>query len=138
MNFDDLNEKNFLLFAMKEYDNPQCVEVEEFNDDLRRIKYIKRLFNQYHTENILKERLILNHIIVFYNVFSVQAATRILFYKIDEEFWPMLKTFLLYLSYMPKDKIESIMGKEIRVTDIPMDQGIIDRLREFDKNAIIK
>ena len=136
MKFDDLNEKNFLLFAMKEYDNPQCVEVEEFNDDLRRIKYIKRLFNQYHTENILKERLILNHIIVFYNVFSVQAATRILFYKIDEEFWPMLKTFLLYLSYMPKDKIESIMGKEIRVTDIPMDQGIIDRLREFDKNAI--
>ena len=121
---------------MKEYDNPQCVEVEEFNDDLRRIKYIKRLFNQYHTENILKERLILNHIIVFYNVFSVQAATRILFYKIDEEFWPMLKTFLLYLSYMPKDKIESIMGKEIRVTDIPMDQGIIDRLREFVKNAI--
>ena len=136
MNFDDLNEKNFLLYAMQHYDNPQCVEVEEFNDDLRRIKYIKRLFNQYHTENILKERLILNHIIVFYNVFSVQAATRILFYKIDEEFWPMLKTFLLYLSYMPKDKIESIMGKEIRVTDIPMDQGIIDRLREFDKNAI--
>ena len=123
---------------MQHYNNPQCVEVEEFNDDLRRIKYIKRLFNQYHTENILKERLILNHIIVFYNVFSVQAATRILFYKIDEEFWPMLKTFLLYLSYMPKDKIESIMGKEIRVTDIPMDQGIIDRLREFDKNAIIK
>ena len=136
MRFDDLNEKNFLLYAMQHYDNPQCVEVEEFNDDLRRIKYIKRLFNQYHTENILKERLILNHIIVFYNVFSVQAATRILFYKIDEEFWPMLKTFLLYLSYMPKDKIESIMGKEIRVTDIPMDQGIIDRLREFDKNAI--
>ena len=136
MKFDDLNEKNFLLFAMKEYDNPQCVEVEEFNDDLRRIKYIKRLFNQYHTENILKERLILNHVIVFFNVFSVRAATRILFYKIDEEFWPMLKTFLLYLSYMPKDKIESIMGKEIRVTDIPMDQGIIDRLREFDKNAI--
>ena len=136
MRFDDLNEKNFLLFAMKEYNNPQCVEVEEFNDDLRRIKYIKRLFNQYHTENILKERLILNHVIVFFNVFSVRAATRILFYKIDEEFWPMLKTFLLYLSYMPKDKIESIMGKEIRVTDIPMDQGIIDRLREFDKNAI--
>jgi len=136
LRFDDLNEKNFLLFAMKEYDNPQCVEVEEFNDDLRRIKYIKRLFNQYHTEGILKERLILNHVIVFFNVFSVRAATRILFYKIDEEFWPMPKTFLLYLSYMPEDKIESIMGKEIRVTDIPMDQGIIDRLREFDKNAI--
>ena len=136
MNFDDLNEKTFLLYAMKEYNNPQCVDIDEFNDDLKKIKYIKRLLNQYISEGILKERLLLNHIIVFFNVFSTKAATRILFYKMEEEFWPMLKTFLLYLSYMPKDKIESIMGKEIRVTDIPMDQGIIDRLREFDKNAI--
>ena len=85
MEFDDLNEKNFLLYAMKYYDNPQCVEVEEFNDDLKKIKYIKRLFNQYALEGVLKERLLLNHIIVFYNVFSVEAATRILFYKLDLE-----------------------------------------------------
>ena len=74
MIYHDLNEKNFLLFAMQHYDNPQCVEVEEFNDDLRRIKYIKRLFNQYHLEGTLKERLLLNHIIVFYNVFPVKAG----------------------------------------------------------------
>ena len=136
MEYDDLNEKNFLLFAMQHYDNPQCVEVEEFNDDLRKIKYIKRLFNQYDLEGILKERLLLNHIIVFFNVFKTRAATRILFFKIEEKFWPMLKTFLSYLHFMPEDKIESINGREIRVTDIPMDQGIINRLREFDRDAI--
>ena len=136
MEFDDLNEKNFLLYAMKYYDNPQCVEVEEFNDDLRKIKYIKRLFNQYAMDGTLKERLLLNHIIVFYNVFPVRAATRILFYKIEDKFWPMLKTFLVYLHFMPEDKIESINGKEILVSDLLMDQGIIDSLREFDKNAI--
>ena len=136
MEFDDLNEKNFLLYAMKHYDNPQCVEVEEFTDDLRKIKYIKRLFNQYNVENKLKERLLLNHIIVFYNVFPVEAATRILFFKLDKVFWPMLKTFLIYLSYMPEDKLESINGKIINTSDIPMDQGIIDRLREIDQDAI--
>jgi hypothetical protein len=136
MEFDDLNEKNFLLYAMKHYDNPQCVEVEEFTDDLRKIKYIKRLFNQYAMDGTLKERLLLNHIIVFYNVFPVRAATRILFYKIEDKFWPMLKTFLVYLHFMPEDKIESINGKEILVSDLLMDQGIIDSLREFDKNAI--
>ena len=136
MEFDDLNEKNFLLYAMKYYDNPQCVEVEEFTDDLRKIKYIKRLFNQYAMDGTLKERLLLNHIIVFYNVFPVRAATRILFYKIEDKFWPMLKTFLVYLHFMPEDKIESINGKEILVSDLLMDQGIIDSLREFDKNAI--
>ena len=93
MNFDDLNEKNFLLYAMQHYNNPQCIEVEEFNDDLKKIKYIKRLFNQYVAEGTLKERLLLNHIIVFYNVFPPKAATRILFYKIEEKFWSILKTF---------------------------------------------
>ena len=134
MEFDDLNEKNFLLYAMKYYENPQCVEVEEFNDDLKKIKYIKRLFNQYAIEGVLKERLLLNHIIVFYNVFSVEAATRILFFKLEEEIWPMLKTFLFYLNFLP-NKIESIDGKEILTDDIPMDQGIVDSLRKFDKET---
>ena len=135
MKFDDLNEKNFLLYAMKEYNNPQCVDVDEFNDDLKKIKYIKRLLNQYISEGNLKERLLLNHIIVFFNVFTTKAATRILFYKMEEEFWPMLKTFLFYLNYMPEDKIESINGREIIVTDILMDQGIIDSLRQFDRES---
>ena len=135
MKFDDLNEKNFLLYAMKEYNNPQCVDIDEFNDDLKKIKYIKRLLNQYISEGILKERLLLNHIIVFFNVFSTKAATRILFYKMEEEFWPMLKTFLFYLNYMPEDRVESINGREILVTDIPMDQKIIDSLRQFDRES---
>jgi len=133
LNFDDLNEKNFLLYAMQHYDNPQCVEVEEFNDDLRKIKYIKRLFNQYFLGGELKERLLLNHIIVFFNVFQTKAATRILFFKLEDKFWPVLKPFLFYLQFMPEDKIESINGKEILVTDIFMDQGVIDSLRKFDE-----
>ena len=132
MVFDDLNEKNFLLYAMKEYDNPQCVQVEEFYDDLKKVKYIKRLFNQYLNEGVLKERLLLNHIIVFYNVFPVRSATRILFLKIEEEFWPILKTFLVYLSYMP-EIIDSINGRAIISDNIQLDQGVVDKLRIFDR-----
>ena len=132
MIFDDLNEKNFLLFAMKEYDNPQCVQVEEFYDDLKKVKYIKRLFNQYLNEGVLKERLLLNHIIVFYNVFPVRSATRILFLKIEEEFWPILKTFLVYLSYM-SEIIDPINGRTILSDDIQLDQGVVDKLRIFDR-----
>ena len=135
MIFDDLNEKNFLLYAMKEYNNPQCTEVEEFNDDLKKIKYIKRLLNQYVSEGVLKERLLLNHIIVFYNVFPPAAATRILFFKIEEKFWPILKPFLFYLKLMPEDRIESVMGKEIKTNEILMDQGIVDSLRKFDRES---
>ena len=132
MVFDDLNEKNFLLYAMKEYDNPQCVQVEEFYDDLKKVKYIKRLFNQYLNEDVLKERLLLNHIIVFYNVFPVRSATRILFLKIEEEFWPILKTFLVYLSYMP-EIIDSINGRSILSDEIQLDQHVVNRLRIFDR-----
>ena len=135
MIFDDLNEKNFLLYAMKEYNNSQCTSIDEFNDDLKKIKYIKRLLNQYVSEGVLKERLLLNHIIVFYNVFPPAAATRILFFKIEEKFWPILKPFLFYLKLMPEDKIESIMGREIRTNEILMDQGVIDSLRKFDKES---
>ena len=128
MKFDDLNEGTFLMYAMKEYNNIQCTNIEEFHDDLKKIKYIKRLFNVYMNGGQLKERLILNHLIVFYNVFPIQAGTRILFYKIEEHFWPMLKTFLIFLDRMP-DKIESIRGKTVLSTDIKMDDGIITRLR---------
>ena len=128
MRFDDLNEENFLIYAMKEYNNVQCTGVEEFYDDLKKIKYIKRLFNIYKNDGQLKERLILNHLIVYYNVFPVQSGTRILFYKIEEHFWPMLKTFLIFLDRMP-EKIESIRGNEIKSTNIILDEGIVTRLR---------
>ncbi len=128
MIFDDLNEDNYLMYTMREYNNLQCTDIEEFYDDLKKIKYIKRLFNIYKNDGQLKERLILNHLIVYYNVFPVQSGTRILFYKIEEHFWPMLKTFLIFLDRMP-EKIESIRGNEIKSTNIILDEGIVTRLR---------
>jgi len=130
MIFDDLNDDNFLMFAMREYSNVQCTDIEEFYDDLKKIKYIKRLFNVYKNNGQLKERLILNHLIIFYNVFTVQAGTRILFYKIEKDFWPILKTFLIYLDRMP-DRIDSIRGEVILASSIQLDDGIISRLRSI-------
>ena len=130
MIFDDLNDDNFLMFAMKEYNDIQCTDIEEFYDDLKKIKYIKRLFNIYKNNGQLKERLILNHLIVFYNVFPIQAGTRILFYKIEKAFWPILKTFLIFLDRMP-EKIDSIRGEMIRASDIQLDDGIVTRLRSI-------
>ena len=130
MIFDDLNDDNFLMFAMKEYNDIQCTDIEEFYDDLKKIKYIKRLFNIYKNTGQLKERLILNHLIVFYNVFPVQSGTRILFYKIEKEFWPMLKTFLIFLDRIP-ETIDSIRGEIIRASDIQLDNGIVTRLRKI-------
>ena len=130
MKFNDLNDDTFLMYAMREYNNMQCTDIEEFYDDLKKIKYIKRLFNSYRNNGQLKERLILNHLIIFYNVFTVQAGTRILFYKIEKDFWPILKTFLIYLDRMP-DKIDSIRGEIIRTSDIKLDDGIITRLRSI-------
>ena len=128
MIFDDLNDDNFLMYAMKEYNDIQCTDIEEFYDDLKKIKYIKRLFNIYKNNGQLKERLILNHLIVFYNVFPILAGTRILFYKIEKSFWPMLKTFLIFLDRMP-ETVESIRGETLRSTDIQLDDGIVTRLR---------
>ena len=116
------------MYAMKEYDDIQCTDIEEFYDDLKKIKYIKRLFNIYKNTGQLKERLILNHLIVFYNVFPIHAGTRILFYKIEKVFWPMLKTFLIFLDRMP-EKIDSIRGEVIRTSDIQLDDVIVTRLR---------
>ena len=130
MIFDDLNEDNYLMYTMREYNNIQCTDIEEFYDDLKKIKYIKRLFNIYKNNGQLKERLILNHLIIFYNVFNVESGTRILFYKIEKDFWPMLKTFLIFLDRMP-DKIESIRGVTVRSSDIQLDDGIVTRLRSI-------
>ena len=130
MIFDDLNDDNFLMFAMKEYNDIQCTDTEEFYDDLKKIKYIKRLFNIYKNTGQLKERLILNHLIVFYNVFPIQSGTRILFYKIEKSFWPMLKTFLIFLDRMP-EKIDSIREETIRTSNIQLDEGIVTRLRSI-------
>ena len=109
----NLTEENFTLFAMKHYDNPHCRGVNEFNDDLKKFKYLKRLFRKYRAGGGLKERLILNHIIVIYNLFGVDAATNMLFFKIDKKYWPQLKSFLMYLNVMPPDNLMVEVDEEV-------------------------
>ena len=128
MNFDDINENNIELYCMKFYDNPQCIGTEDYRDDMKRFKYLKRLLNHYLTTHELKQRLILNHLIMIYNLFENEAATRILFYKIDEYSWHVLKPFLIYLKRMPKI-VRSIRGANIRESDITLDQHVVKQLR---------
>ena len=123
-----LTEANFIMYAMKSYQNPHCLDIDEFHDDLKRVKYIKRLFNRYKSTGILKERLLLNHIIVLYNVFGPDAATKILFYKLSPKFWPALKTFLVFLHYMP-ERIAGILDSDIISSDVPLDEYIVSKLR---------
>ena len=119
--FEVLNDENFELFAAKHYNNPQCVDLEEFNEDLARFKYLKRLLRRYLQTGDLQERLILNHLIIIYNVFGIEAANRMVFYRLEEELWPALKTFLIYLSYLPEDD---------RV-EVPIDHNIVQVLRKI-------
>ena len=96
------------MFAMKHYDNPSCVDEAEFLSDLKRFKYLKRLFRKYDTSGELKMRLIINHIIILSNVFGVDASTTLLFFKMEQKHWPLLKTFLVYLSFMPENDLIDI------------------------------
>ena len=123
--FEKLDETNALLYAAKHYDNPQCKNIEEFHEDMNRIKYLKRLFRKYKTSGVLRERLILNHLIIFTNVFGIEAASRLLFSRIEEDLHTYLKTFLVFLNSMP----ENI--PEVDLVMIPLDRRIITRLREI-------
>ena len=126
MHTDKLDETNFLLYAAKHYDNPSCFDTLEFYEDLNRFKYLKRLFSRYEETGEIKERLILNHIIVLYNVFG-EAATNMMFYKIDEQNWDVLVTFLVYLERMP----EFIPQYGIKVSDVILDETVINALRKI-------
>lgn len=101
MIFDELTKDNWIMFAIKHYDNPTSVTYEDFEEDLNRFKYIKRLLRRYETTGELKTHLILNHIILMYNVFD-DAATPLLFFKIEATYWPVLKAFLLFLNRLPE------------------------------------
>lgn len=124
----DLNNDSFVIYAMKAYDKPICI-MSEFEEDLKRLKYIKRLIKKYKVTGDLKERLILNHIIVLCNVFGPEASVRMLFFKTDQEDYPILKTFLLFLQLMPKVVI-GINGTNINSSDITVDLFVGKRLRE--------
>jgi len=123
----DLTEENFTLYAIKHYDNPACKGIAEFNDDLKRFRYLKRLFNKYTAGKDPKERLILNHLVVIYNLFGAEAATKMLFFKVDREFWSQLKTFLVFLNYMPIGPI-SAQGIIVEGYEIPLDEKVSEAL----------
>ena len=125
----ELTEENFIMYAMKYYDNPSCKGMAEFLDDIKRFKYIKRLLGKYTSGKELKERLIINHMIVLNNLFGVEATTKMLFFKIDKKFWPQLKTFLVFLNYMP-EKIILSKGIAIVESEIPLDDNIVEILRK--------
>lgn len=127
--FTNLTEQNFLLYAIKCYETPNCI-MSEFSEDLKKIKYVKRLFRKYKISNTIKERLILNHIICLGNVFGVEAATRLLFFRVEPKDYDVLKTFLIYLEYMP-DIVHGIAGINIRDSDIPIDLSLVTKLREI-------
>ena len=109
--FETITPANWIMFAMKNYDNPQADGEEEFYEDIKRFKYLKRLLKKYYDTGVLKERLILNHIIILSNVFGVEAASTLLLYKIDKEYWPTLKAFMKKLN----------MLYETDLQDVPMD-----------------
>ncbi len=121
-----LNESNFIVHAMKHYDNPQCSTVEEFEEDLKKFLYLKKLLARYARDGDLKERLILNHIIILYNVFN-EEATNMLFYKIDKEYWPYLASFLTYLDRMP----EVITNYSLVSSEIELDTTILSKLEKL-------
>ena len=123
---DVLTEDNFLIYAAKNYDNPQCSSTEEFYDDLKKFKYIKRLFKKYSDSGELKERLILNHIVVLINVFGPVPAVNLMFFRL-EEYLPYLKPFLILLDMLPESV--TVNQKLYITSDINMDSRIVERLR---------
>lgn len=122
-----LTESTFVLYAMKHYDNPQCTDVSEFDEDMKRFQYLRKLFSRYRVDNDLKERLILNHLIVLYNVFGPDA-TNMLFMRLHE-YHEYLKPFVEYLNYMPR----VIMFDDVvlNTESIDSDEAIMQRLREI-------
>jgi hypothetical protein len=125
--FDDLTADNILLYAIKAYNKPNCV-MSEFAEDMKRFNYLKRLFKRYRKIGEIKEQLILNHIVVLYNVFGPEVATRLLFFKVPKDDYITMKTYLLFLSCMP-DRIKGIKGQDIISSEISVDMKIAEILR---------
>tara|TARA_Y100000114_G_C11712490_1_gene304231 strand:+ start:376 stop:741 length:366 start_codon:yes stop_codon:yes gene_type:complete len=121
MIFNELTEENLFLYAAKHYYKPQFTDIEEFYEDLKRFKYIKRLVNRYLEHEELAERLILNHLIVIFNSFGIEASLNMLELKLSDKHWPVIKPFLIFLKYIRNDQY----------TGISMDQGVIESLRKI-------
>ena len=128
MSFDDLTTENIMMYAIKAYDKPNCI-MSEFKDDMKRFNYLKRLFRRYRKLNELREQLVLNHLVVLYNVFGPEVTSRMLFFKMSKDDYSSLKTYLLFLSCMP-DIVRGIKGHDILSSDIPIDTRVAEVLRQ--------
>ena len=127
MSFENLTNDNIMIFAMKAYDKPNCI-MSEFKEDMKRFNYLKRLFKRYRKLNELREQLVLNHLVVLYNVFGPEVATKLLFFQMSKDDYSALKTYLLFLSCMP-EKVKGIKGHDIISSEIPVDMIIAEILR---------
>ena len=127
----ELNDDNFLIFAIKHYRNSSCTGMAELEDDLKRFKYLKRLFNRYEKTGDPNDRLIINHLTLLYNVFG-NATTEMLFFKLEEKYWINLKTYLVFLNRLPLEEVYSrtLLPKRI-ITDIPLNNELIKILRNI-------
>ena len=123
----ELTQDTFLLYAAQHYNNTSCSSLKEFESDLKRMKYIKRLLKRYKKNQVLSERLILNHLILLHNVFS-DALIPMLFLKFETEYWSEIKTFLVFLNYLPE---QYQITKNIHINDVPLDGNIIHKLRKI-------
>ena len=119
--YEKITADNVMMFAIKHYDNPQCEGEKEFHDDMKRFKYIKRLLRKYKDSSILKERLLLNHIIILNNLFGPEACVTLLLFKIQQEYWGTLKSFLLYLNMIRDDELQ----------EVESNQEVLDVLRKI-------
>ena len=129
MSFDDLTTENIMLYAIKAYDRPDCI-MSEFTEDMKKLNYLKRLFRRYRKHGEMRERLILNHIVVLYNLFGPEVTARLLFFSMQKEDFSILKTYLVFLNIMP-DRIFGINGKDIISSDIAVDMNIANELRNL-------
>ena len=129
MSFENLTDDNMMLYAAKAYDKPNCI-MSEFTEDMKKLNYLKRLFRRYRKHGEMRERLILNHIVVLYNLFGPEVTARLLFFSMQKEDFSILKTYLVFLNIMP-DRIFGINGKDIISSDINVDMSIANELRNL-------
>lgn len=127
MNFKELNDSNIQLYAMTHYDNPSCTDITEFHEDMARIKYLKRLLRKYKADKNIRSRLVFNHLIILYNVFGIDAATNLLFYRLDADLYSALKTYLVFLNLYPTSDSYSYLG-DIDIDDVKLDKDLLDAL----------
>lgn len=129
----DLTEDNFEYFAIRHYDDPNCQGLHEFREDMQRFKYLNRLLNKYEECGEMRTNLVLNHIVVLYNLFN-DAATNMLFYRVAEKHWPILVPFLIFIERLPSD-IHLSAKRSIKDSDVAIDMNVVTILREFNRQG---